>query len=112
MSEVSKRSLIVGASITALVVVLCVLVYVLYLAPAGIKARNEADLQVIQADQRAVYTTLDGTEVDLNAYESPVLIVNLWASWSPFTKADHKVLGDLKKQYGDKITIRAVNRII
>jgi thiol-disulfide isomerase/thioredoxin len=53
---------------------------------------------------------LEGDEIELTRYEGNLLIVNVWASWSPYTKADHEILGALKKHYGDTITIRAVNR--
>jgi thiol-disulfide isomerase/thioredoxin len=94
-----------------LLVVLAVLVYVVYLSPTGRNARENSDLgQNVNAPQ-AHYVSLEGNEVVMDEFQGEFLIVNLWASWSPFTQSDHSVLGEIKSAYGDRVTIRAVNRM-
>ena len=81
-----------------------------YLSPTGFAARKNSELGQASTHPEASYVTLDGERVDMNDFESPLLIVNFWASWSPFTHADGEVLKALKEEYGERITIRAVNR--
>jgi thiol-disulfide isomerase/thioredoxin len=90
--------------------VLIILVGYVYLSPTGWKAREEAALNQIDQGEFTLYTTLEGVPTEIVNYEGEILIVNIWASWSPYTKNDHEVLEKIKEQYGDRITIRALNR--
>jgi thiol-disulfide isomerase/thioredoxin len=110
MRESAKqyRAPLIGA--TVLMVFLVAAVVYVYLSPTGWKAREDALLNQVDSDQGAAYRTLDGESIDLSEYKGKLLIVNVWASWSPYTAADHTVLQTLKEYYGEDITIRALNR--
>ncbi len=85
-------------------------VYSIYLSPTGLKARQNSDIQQIEAKVEDHYTNLNGDTVDLTEYGGELLIVNVWASWSPYTQAEIETLVRLKDVYHDTVTIRAVNR--
>jgi thiol-disulfide isomerase/thioredoxin len=110
MEGFSKRTYIFLLCGVFIVVTLLGAVYYVYLSPSGWKARQNAVLSQIESEAIVSYVALDGSEVDLTTYNSEVLVVNVWASWSPYTKADHEILQAMKERFGDRITIRAVNR--
>ncbi len=106
----SKSGIIV---LLLIVVILCVsgyFVYSMYLSPTGLKARQNSDIRQIEAKVEDHYTNLNGEPVDLTVYGSELLIVNVWASWSPYTPGEIETLARLKEMYHDTLTIRAVNR--
>jgi thiol-disulfide isomerase/thioredoxin len=111
MPTVSKTSL------AFLVVAFCILsalmyaVYELYLSPTSEHARENSDLGSIQNGEAVLYTDIDGNPVNLTSFKEDILIVNVWASWSPFTQQDHEVLSRLKNEFGERIVVRAVNRM-
>jgi thiol-disulfide isomerase/thioredoxin len=111
MPQLSKRALILLSCGALGVLLLIVLVTYAYLSPSGWKARQNTALSHVESKAIVSYTSLDGSEIDFMAYKSDVLIVNIWASWSPYTKADTALLRDIKKEFGDAVTIRAVNRM-
>lgn len=112
MPTLSKRSLVALFVVGAFLIAALVLVYFVYLSPTGLKARENADLRALEnANKVPAYTNLDGTPTDLTEFDGEILIVNLWASWSPFTPQDLDLLSAAKKTYGDRITIRAVDRM-
>ncbi len=51
-----------------------------------------------------------GQAVSLRSYRLKPLIVYSWASWSPYSAEEFLALMELKRMYGAKITIVAVNR--
>lgn len=111
MLKLGFRRLIVIGVMTVLLLILSVFVYVVYLSPTGLKARENSDLGRNVDAPRAHYLSLEGTEIFMDEFQGEILIVNLWASWSPFTQGDHAVLGEMKAIFGDRITVRAVNRM-
>ncbi len=57
------------------------------------------------------YTDLVGNPVSLDKYLGKVLVVQTWASWSPFTQTDMEVLDELAKPYSpEKVVFLAINR--
>jgi thiol-disulfide isomerase/thioredoxin len=111
MPQLSKRTLVILIGVTLVVALLTVLVTYVYLLPTGWKARQNTALSQVESKTTGSYTSLDGKEVDLTFYESTILIVNIWASWSPYTKTDHEYLHEVKEKFGDSVTIRALNRM-
>lgn len=110
MPTLTRRTRIVLGALMLVLICVSVLVYVVYLSPTGIQARLHSDLGESVGDSVGHFVTLDGVEVDMDEYDGDLLIVNFWASWSPFTEADHRVLASVKTTFGERITIRAVNR--
>ncbi len=52
----------------------------------------------------------DGEEVPLSEFKRSIIVAHTWASWCPYCGAELQNLVELKKEFGDKITILAVNR--
>lgn len=52
----------------------------------------------------------DGKDVHLYEYRRQIIVAYTWASWCVYCGDELKRLADLKKTYGDKIQILAVNR--
>ncbi len=99
--------------ILILISILCIaflLTYYIYLSPTGYKARENADLTKVLKGEEASYITLDGEPSDLNEFRDGVLLVNVWASWSPYTPGEHEVLTKLHSEFGDTVRIVALNR--
>lgn len=111
MEGITKRTYLILFCGALVVVLLLGVVYYIYLSPSGWKARQHSALSQIESGEVVSYVALDGTELDLTTYKGEMLIVNVWASWSPYTKGDHEILTTMKEQFGDKITIRALNRM-
>lgn len=69
------------------------------------------DLKIIEPPETLPYTDLNGNVISLEDFKGKPLIVNSWASWSPFSKDELMLLNELKRQYGDSLTILAINRM-
>ncbi len=82
-----------------------------FLFSKGIFSDLENDLKALQADETAVYTDLDGNIIDLKKFKGKPLIINSWATWTPFSIQELGLLEKIKEQYGDAITVLAINRM-
>ncbi len=111
MLLLTKRSYYVVGVLLLILVVGAACTYFVFLSPTGFKARERADFGRVQSESGTAYTTLSGEVVDLDMYRGDILIVNVWASWSPFTVQDHEVLAALKSHYGEAVTVLAMNRM-
>ncbi len=109
MENVSRPRVVL--SVLALVLLIGgLLTYFIFLSPKGYLAREHADIKVMTEGDTVSYIDLEGTPTNLESYRGEILIMNVWASWSPYTLADHTVLERLKATYGDRITILALDR--
>lgn len=97
--------------ILVLVVTLFGLVTYSFVSPKGLFSGLKNDLKVIDpATEELAYTDLDGNRVLLSSVKGKPLIINSWATWMPFSKDELAMLNELKKEYGDRVTILAINR--
>ena len=64
----------------------------------------------ITDDYGKVFMDYGGKEVRLSQFRSAHVIVFMWASWCPYCATEIQNLATLKKQYGDKLEVIAVNR--
>lgn len=71
---------------------------------------EESDIAQTLADESTVYTDVRGNKVDLSLYKGKPLVVNLWATWTPFSRDELLHLSELSKEYGEQINILAINR--
>ena len=71
---------------------------------------HKTDIAAIQSDAQVGYKDLAGTSVNLADYEDTPLIVNAWATWSPFSATELVMLAKLKQEYGDAFEVIAINR--
>lgn len=51
-----------------------------------------------------------GEDVVFATIQAPVRIVNFWASWSPYSKEELPSLAALKREFGDRVEVVALNR--
>jgi thiol-disulfide isomerase/thioredoxin len=110
MPLVSKKAAVFLLLTLVLLCALAYLVYSVYLSPTGIKKRENSDLGKVDDTIPPKFLSLNGEEISFGEYEGKLLVVTLWASWSPFTQQELSVMATLKREFGDRITIRAVNR--
>ncbi len=68
------------------------------------------DIAAIQPEETVVYRDMSGNEIDLRTFAGKPLIVNAWATWSPFSRDELLALAALKHEYGDAFDVLAVNR--
>lgn len=62
-------------------------------------------------DKTTYYTDLNGNSVSLEQYLGKILVVNSWASWSPFSSTELTSLQALAKNYDkNDIVFLAINR--
>ncbi|MBI2640625.1 MAG: TlpA family protein disulfide reductase [Candidatus Sungbacteria bacterium] len=52
----------------------------------------------------------NGREVKLSDFRGKAVLINVWSSWCPFCKEELLVLAEVQKEFGDKITIAAIDR--
>jgi len=52
----------------------------------------------------------DNKDIPLYTYRRQIVVAYAWASWCPYCAAEMQALAGLKKTYGDKIQILAINR--
>lgn len=73
-------------------------------------ASHKTDLGAIQSEEHVAYKDMSGAPVDLALYEDTPIIVNAWATWSPFSATELVTLASLKREYGDVFEVIAINR--
>lgn len=57
------------------------------------------------------FTTLEGDPFSFDAYRDMVRVVNVWATWTPFSKDELTMLNDAAAKYaGSDVVIIAINR--
>jgi len=106
-----KKSIVIAISVLGTVIALVAFVFYQYKSPTGFYAREHADIQALEANEETPYVNLDGEPVSLSAYVGTPLLVNVWASWSPFAKDELPFLSEIGARYGEKITIIGLNRM-
>lgn len=77
------------------------------------KALNESAAGEIlnSTGDKLSYTDIDGNPVSLNDYLGKILIVNSWASWSPFSATELGELSSVVSEYDkEEIKVIAINR--
>ncbi len=82
-----------------------------FVSPNGRFSSVDNDLKAIEPEPEAAYTDLSGNLVQIRDYRGKPLIVNSWASWMPFSQAELTLLGRILKEYEDKVSVLAINRM-
>lgn len=107
----TRRSYIAVTIVLVCFFVVIFFVYNAYTSPTGIKARLTSDIHTLNTEEQTPYTNLDGTVTELAVSGEEILIVNVWATWSPYTGADFTILKQFKETFGDTVRIIALNRM-
>ncbi len=72
---------------------------------------SSAGSALVSAEGESLFTDIAGNPVTLDDYLGSVLVVNSWASWSPFSAQELPRLSELSQQYStDEVVVLAINR--
>jgi thiol-disulfide isomerase/thioredoxin len=72
---------------------------------------NEANKTLFNDDADAAFVDMQGEKADIKSYRGSILIVNNWASWSPFAVEELPLLEKIASEYATKnVVVLAVNR--
>jgi thiol-disulfide isomerase/thioredoxin len=75
------------------------------------EAKNDAKKTLFSEDQNAQFLDEQSNPVALDAYKDSVLIVNVWASWSPYTATEFPILNEVAGNYKDRgVKVLGMNR--
>lgn len=67
--------------------------------------------KTLVADSASPYTDLAGQPFSFAAYRGKIRVVNVWASWSPYSAKELPMLNTIATQYADKnVVVIAVDR--
>jgi thiol-disulfide isomerase/thioredoxin len=73
--------------------------------------RIEKVLSLFSDDESAKFTDLQNNVISLAEYEKQIIVVNTWASWSPFTAVEFPILDEVAGTYADRgVRVLAINR--
>lgn len=102
----------IGIILVLLVIIVAVSATAYYVRNRAYKESiNEAGKTIFNAGGEAAYVDLDGNQATLDSYEGSILIVNNWASWSPFAVTELPLLEKIASEFADKnVIVLAVNR--
>ncbi len=104
-----KRLIVLLIIIGVVLVVACATYYIRSVAKD--RAQNEAVKTLFSEDSNATYLDAQNNQISLSKYEDSILVVNVWASWSPYTEIEFPVLDDIALRYKDKgVRVLAMNR--
>ena len=97
-------------------VLVCILLAVAY-ATNYVRKRaydaehNEANKTLFNDNAAAAFVDVNGNPASLEAYRGSILIVNDWASWSPYAVEELPLLEKVAADYADKkVVVLAINR--
>jgi thiol-disulfide isomerase/thioredoxin len=99
--------------VVALILVIGLLAVLTYVIRdrAEREAANEADDTLFAEGLENPYTDQSGNPVTLDDYLGSIIVVNSWASWSPFSVQELQDLNQIAGEYKDKnVVVIAVNR--
>jgi thiol-disulfide isomerase/thioredoxin len=75
------------------------------------EALNEANKTIFSDEVTAQFLDVQSNPVDMGQYEDRVLVVNVWASWSPYTEIEFPILNEIAQQYKERgVRVLAMNR--
>ncbi len=97
----------------ALILVVVALGYVTYyIHKRSVENKlNEANATLFSVAKEAAYVDMEGHTLSLDTYRGSILIVNDWASWSPYAVDELPLLEKVASEYADKkVVVLAINR--
>lgn len=96
-----KKYLFVIGGILLLIVVAGIITYYIR-SVATERAQNEAVKTLFSDDVDAKFLDQNSNQISLDAYKDTILVVNVWASWSPYTAIEFPILDELSEQFKEK----------
>ena len=96
---------VIGGALVVLVIGGLALVYIFFMRDS--KEAEESAL--LQAPDFSL-PDASGKSVSLETLEGDVKVLTFWASWSPYSRDELTALSKLKEEYGNKVSVAALNR--
>jgi thiol-disulfide isomerase/thioredoxin len=106
----NRKNLMVLGGIIIVVALLATLTY--FIRTNSIReAQNEAKKTLFSEDVNAQFLDAESNPIDLTTYEDNILVVNVWASWSPYTAVEFPILNEIANAYKDRgVKVLGMNR--
>ncbi len=103
-------------NIVTLIIILLVLLFSGYgtysvLQNRKISEKNSEATRTLSSAEETPYTDIDGNPFTFEQFRGKVRVVNVWATWSPFSKQDLQNLQTIAEEFGDDtVAVIAINR--
>jgi len=97
---------VVCVGISILTVSVLVVYWYEWRVPAPVAPENER----VGVLPEVTLPDVHGIPVTLSSVQADVRVVNFWASWSPYSRDELPALARIKKKFGDRVAVLAVNR--
>jgi thiol-disulfide isomerase/thioredoxin len=105
-----RKNILVLVGIIIVLVILAVATYYIR-TNARYLTQNEANKTLFSNEVTAEFLDDQSNPVNMEQFEDNVLIVNVWASWSPYTEIEFPILNEISQQYRERgVKVLAMNR--
>jgi thiol-disulfide isomerase/thioredoxin len=112
MGDIDPKSVRIASAFLFVLLIVSLGVYYAYRSSSGFKARENADIRQLEtAEQSDTFVDLYGVKTTLVPEDREVLVVNTWASWSPFTPGEIQTLAELQGVFSETVRFVALNRM-
>ena len=106
----NRKNVLVLIAIVLTLVILAGFTYFIR-TTAKNNAANEANKTLFSGDTLAEFQDTQSNPIDLSVYKDKILVVNVWASWSPYTQVEFPILNEIASEYKDRgVKVLAMNR--
>ena len=97
----SKKNILVLLGVVTLLAIATGVTYFIHTKSVE-RVQNEALKTLFSADKNAEFIDSNSNPVDLSQYKDAILVVNVWASWSPYTAVEFPILNELADNFKEK----------
>lgn len=106
----NRKNILFVVGIIVFLVMVALLTY--YIRTTAIKeAQNEANKTLFSDDVNAKFLDAQNNPIELDAFADSILVVNVWASWSPYAEVEFPILNDIASTYRDRgVKVLGMNR--
>jgi thiol-disulfide isomerase/thioredoxin len=106
----NRKHLLVLVGIVIVVILVAALTYYIR-TTARDREQNEANKTLFSNDAQAEFLDAQSNPIELDAFEDTVLVVNVWASWSPYTEVEFPILNEVANNFKDRgVKVLGMNR--
>lgn len=97
----NKKNFVILLILVVIILLVAGLTY--FIRSESIKeAQNEAKKTLFSTDVEAQFLDAGNNPLSLSVYQDKILVVNVWASWSPYTAVEFPILNEVASSYKDK----------
>lgn len=101
IKKMSKKYILVLLAVVTVLVIAAVVTFLIHTKSVE-RVQNEALKTLFSDDKNAEFIDSNNNPVDLSQYKDTILVVNVWASWSPYTAVEFPILNELAGNFKDK----------